>query len=485
MTPQQLKNSILQRAIEGRLVPQKAEEGTAKELLQKIQAEKAQLIAEKKIKKTKALPPISDEEIPFDIPDSWEWVRLSDVIDVRDGTHDTPKYQKSGIPLITSKNISNGKLDFENTKLIAQSDADKINERSKVEKNDILFAMIGSIGNPVLVDTDREFCIKNIALFKNYPNKAVYMEYVYYLMSHLQCMLKNNASGAVQSFVSLKVFRCLPIPLPPLAEQHRIVAKIEELLPFIDKYDKAYNKLTEFNARFPEDMKKSILQYAIEGKLVEQRKEEGTADALLQQIQAEKKRLIEEKKIKKTKHLPSITEDEIPFDIPDSWKWIRLGEICTYDQTKEKISKENILPDMWSLDMEDIEKGTGRIINIEKAGNRKIAGDKVVFHKGDILYSKLRPYLQKILIAPADGICTSELVPFYCYGDVNSHYITWLLRSEYVNQIANAESYGVKMPRVNKETMINILVPLPPLAEQHRIVAKIEELLPLCEQLIK
>lgn len=467
MTPQQLKNSILQRAIEGRLVPQKAEEGTAKELLQKIQAEKAQLIAEKKIKKTKALPPIRDEEIPFDIPDSWEWVRLGNICDVCTGRLDANAQNPKGRYAFFTCGVEV----FKTIEYAFDCDA-------------ILLGGNNASGDYKM----HRYCGKFNAYQRVYvisgPPKDT-LDFMYSVITYWLPFLKYNSQGTTTRFIKLGQVRQMLIPIPPFAEQKRIVAKIEEILPLIDKYDKAHTKLTEFNARFPEDMKKSILQYAIEGKLVEQRKEEGTADALLQQIQAEKKRLIEEKKIKKTKPLPPITDDEIPFDIPDSWKWIRLGEICTYDQTKEKISKENILSDMWSLDMEDIEKGTGRIINIEKAGNRKIAGDKVVFHKGDILYSKLRPYLQKILIAPADGICTSELVPFHCYGDVNSYYITWLLRSAYVNQIANAESYGVKMPRVNKETMINILVPLPPLAEQHRIVAKIEELLPLCEQLIK
>lgn len=164
--PDAMKKSLLQYAIEGKLVPQRKEEGTAKDLLAKIRAEKARLIKEKKIKKSKPLPEITDDEKPFDIPDSWEWVRLDEVIDVRDGTHDTPPYYPTGIPLITSKNLSNGKLEFTNVKYISKQDADNINKRSRVDIGDILFAMIGSIGNPVIVNDNREFCIKNIALFK-------------------------------------------------------------------------------------------------------------------------------------------------------------------------------------------------------------------------------------------------------------------------------------------------------------------------------
>ena len=228
----------------------------------------------------------------------------------------------------------------------------------------------------------------------------------------------------------------------------------------------------------PQELKNSILQQAIQGKLVEQRPEEGTAEELFQQIQQEKQRLIAEGKIKKEKTLPEITEDEKPFEIPESWKWVRLGEIGTYIQQKEKISAEDITDDLWSLDLEDIEKETGRILNICRACERKISGDKIIFHKGQVLYSKLRPYLKKILVAPESGICSSEIVPFDLYGNIDAQYVVYCLKSPYVDFVVNSVTYGVKMPRVGTETMTELLIPLPPLVEQKRIVAKIEELLP-------
>lgn len=231
-----------------------------------------------------------------------------------------------------------------------------------------------------------------------------------------------------------------------------------------------------------QDLKNSILQLAVSGKLVEQRAKEGTARELLEQIKLEKDQLIKDKKIKKSKNLPEITKDEIPFEIPENWEWVRLGDISTYAQTKKKISPSEIKGDMWSLDLEDIEKDTGVILIKVCASERKISGDKVVFDKGNILYSKLRPYLLKILIAPDDGICTPELVPFDTFGKIFNEYVMWVLKAPHVNFAVNAVSYGVKMPRVGTETMVNLLIPLPPLAEQHRIVAKIEEILPYIEQ---
>lgn len=232
----------------------------------------------------------------------------------------------------------------------------------------------------------------------------------------------------------------------------------------------------------PQELKNSILQLAIQGRLVEQRPEEGTAQELYQQIQAEKQRLIKEGKVKKEKPLPEITEDEKPFEIPESWMWVRFGAVSTYNQRKEKISANDIVEDMWSLDLEDIEKESGNIINICKASERKISGDKVQFHKGQILYSKLRPYLKKILVAPNNGICSSEMVPFNLYGDIDAQYVVYFLKSPSVDFIINSVTYGVKMPRVGTDTMIELLFPLPPLAEQKRIVTKIEELLPLVDR---
>ena len=232
----------------------------------------------------------------------------------------------------------------------------------------------------------------------------------------------------------------------------------------------------------PQELKNSLLQLAIQGKLVEQRPEEGTGEELYRQIQAEKQKLIREGKIKKEKPLPEIAEDEVPFDIPESWKWVRLGDCSSYAQAKIKIPPLSITSDMWSLDLEDIEKETGRIHTFCKAAERKISGDRVCFAKGQILYSKLRPYLKKILVAPDAGICTPELVPFSAYGGIRPDYIANALRAPHVDFVINSVTYGVKMPRVGTETMVNLLIPLPPLAEQKRIVAKIEELLPLIDR---
>ena len=174
-------------------------------------------------------------------------------------------------------------------------------------------------------------------------------------------------------------------------------------------------------------------------------------------------------------------DEEVPFEIPKGWEWCRLGEISTYAQTKRKINASNADTQLWGLDLEDIEKG-GRLLNIKTVGERKAIGDKTVFNRGDILYSKLRPYLLKILIAPEGGICTPEIIPFTCYGNICKDYIVSFLKSPYVDDYINSATFGVKMPRVSTETMTSLLVPLPPLSEQFRIDTKAKELMPYIDE---
>ena len=245
-----------------------------------------------------------------------------------------------------------------------------------------------------------------------------------------------------------------------------------------------------------QQLKNSILQMAVQGKLVPQDPNDEPASVLLERIRAEKEQLIKEGKIKKEKN-PSVIfrgadnlpyekvgknepiciADEVPFDIPESWEWVRLGTISTYAETKKKINAQDADPNLWGLDLEDIEKG-GQLISQKTVGERKAVGDKTIFKCGDILYSKLRPYLLKILVAPNNGICTPEIVPFNLYGKVNAYYIVEFLKSPYVDQVINSVTYGVKMPRVGTETMTSLLVPLPPISEQARIITKLRCVLP-------
>ena len=281
--------------------------------------------------------------------------------------------------------------------------------------------------------------------------------------------------------------RQMLVPLPPLAEQKRIVAKIEELLPYIDRYEQAWSKLEQFNSRFPEDMKKSLLQYAIQGKLVEQRPEDGTAEELFAQIQEEKQRLIAEKKIKKEKPLPEITEDEKPFDIPDTWKWVRVQKITCLNP-KNNLSDELEVSFIPMALVDDGYRNT-HSFEIKKWGDIKKRFTH--FADGDIGIAKITPCFQnrKSVIfrnlKNGHGAGTTELSIVRAINNLLSkEYMLWFFKSAYFIENGMKSFTGTAgQQRIHKDYLANCLFPLPPLAEQKRIVEKLEQLLPLCERL--
>ena len=248
-----------------------------------------------------------------------------------------------------------------------------------------------------------------------------------------------------------------------------------------------------------QQLKNSILQMAVQGKLVPQDPNDEPASVLLERIRKEKEQLIKDGKIKKNKkesyifrgadnlHYEQVgkdvhcIEDELPFEIPDTWQWVKLGYISTYEQTKEKIKANLAEPNLWELNLEDIEKG-GRILQKKTVQQCNSKGDKTIFKKGDILYSKLRPYLLKILIADEAGICTSEIVPFHTYNEICSYYVVTVLKSPFIDNYINSVTYGVKMPRAGTDTMVNLFIPLPPVKEQNRIIECIRSLEPLIQK---
>ncbi len=236
----ELRKAILQLGVMGKLVSQDPNDQPASDLLKEIEAEKRRLVKEGKIKPQKALPEIKSEDVPYALPKGWEWSRLQNVLDVRDGTHDSPRdaIGKNTYPLITSKNFINGKIDFSDARRISAEDHMEIVKRSRVDKLDILFSMIGgNIGNQVIVEDETEFSIKNVALFKYYSHQLTFPFFIKRLMEYLADGLQKKAAGGAQPFVSLGFLRSIVIALPPLAEQHRIVTKIDKLMALCDQLE--------------------------------------------------------------------------------------------------------------------------------------------------------------------------------------------------------------------------------------------------------
>lgn len=330
MTPQELKNSILQLAIQGKLVKQRPEDGTAEELYRQIQEEKKRLIKEGKIKKEKPLPEITEDEKPFEIPRSWMWIRLRDIVYNHGQIIPSETFSYIDIGSINNKTQT-----LNTNENILGPDKAPSRARKVVAQGDILYSTVRPyLHNMCIVNQDFSYMpiastgFAVLCCCETLSNHYLF----YYLMSpsfdNYANASENSKGVAYPAINDDRLYRSV-IPLPPLAEQKRIVAKIEELLPYIDSYEQAWNRLEEFNKRFPIDMQKSLLQWAIQGKLVEQRPEEGTAEELYRQIQEEKRRLVKGGKIKKEKPLPEIAEDEVPFEIPESWKWVYVGSVCT------------------------------------------------------------------------------------------------------------------------------------------------------------
>ena len=482
MTPEQLKASILQLAIQGKLVEQRPEEGTGEELYRQIQAEKQRLIKEGKIKKEKALPEISEDEFPFEIPESWKWVRLSTIGITQTGNTPSkshPEYIGIDIPFITPGDILNGQICYNNQALSLLGK----NVARVCDEDSIMQVCIGgSIGKVAITDRKVAFNQQiNVVspLFCLSKYLFAVMQSVYFTTS-----MKERAGGTATPIINRGLWDSLCIPLPPLAEQKRIVAKIEELLPLIDRYAVAYEKLEQFNAKFPEDMKESVLQYAIQGKLVEQRPEEGTGKELYRQIQTEKQRLIKKGKIKKEKPLPKITEDELPFDIPESWKWCRLSDVIdvrdgTHDSPKyvpvgiPLVTSKNLVNGV-------IDYGNVKYITQEDADKINV---RSMVDDDDILFAMIGSIGNPVLVKKDREFCIKNMALFkrFANTDISMRYVYWFLF--YAQYKLKKEASGGVQSFISLSRFREYLIPLPPVAEQNRIVAKLEEILPLCERL--
>ena len=488
MTPQELKSSILQLAIQGKLVEQRPEEGTGEELYRQIQAEKKRLIQEGKIKKEKPLPEIAEDEVPFEIPESWKWVRVAQVVTLNPKNDLDDHLDTAFIPMPC---VSDG---FRNSHTF------EVKKWGEIKKGFTHFAD-GDIGVAKITP-----CFQNrkSVVFQGLPNgygagttelsivrvinTTILREYLLWFFKSEYFIVngvKSFTGTAGQQRIHKDYLATCLFPLPPLAEQKRIVAQIEELLPYLDRYEKAWNRLEEFNRRFPADMQKSILQMAIQGKLVEQRPEEGTGEELYRQIQAEKQALIKAGRIKKEKPLPEIAEDEVPFEIPEGWCWVRWGDLSQSIQ--------------YGYNAPAQENGRIKMVRISDIQNGKVLWDTVPYCEisedeiptyllgiNDILFARTggtvgKSYLVKEV--PEDAIYAGYLIRTRYSALLCPEYLKYFMESQlYWEQLRNG-TIATAQPNCNGKTLSRMILPLPPIAEQKRIVARLEEILPLCERL--
>ena len=496
MTPQELKNSILQLAIQGRLVSQRAEEGTAEELYNQIQAEKQKLIKAGKIKKEKPLPEITDDEKPFEIPESWKWVRLGEIALVLGGKR-IPAGRKltsenTGHIYIRVSDMKDDSVSVDNLMYVPKDIYPSIS-RYIIRKEDIYITVAGTIGRVGRIPKELDganltenadrivFSIINQDWFINCLKSNV-----------IQSQITDVTTKVGQPKLAIKRIQELLLPIPPLDEQKRIVDKIEELLPYVERYEKAYNELQQLNKRFPGDLQKSVLQLAIQGRLVPQRAEEGTAEELYNKIQAEKQKLIKADKIKKEKPLPAITDNEKPFEIPDSWKWVRLGDLGFYKKGPfgSALTKSMFVPkgndaikvyEQKNAIKKDVKLGEYYIkreyFEEKMKGFELFAGDIIVSCAGTI---------GETYVIPDNferGIINQALMKIKLFEPTYVSY--FLMYFDFIlKKNAKMNSKGSAIKNIPPfEILKKYLVPLSPLAEQKRIVAKLEEILPLCDKL--
>ncbi|MCY6395977.1 restriction endonuclease subunit S [Actinobacillus pleuropneumoniae] len=492
MKAQQLKNAILQLAIQGKLVPQDPSDEPASVLLDKIKQEKDRLIAEGKIKKSKKsadnLPSVSQQDFPFEIPKSWVWVRLDFLGEIIGGgtpkTNEDDNWNKGSIPWITPADMKyiSGKYISKGNRNITENGLRSSSTRL-LSKNSIVYSSRAPIGYIAITET--ELCtnqgFKSIDLY----NKEI-VDYLYYSLIYFTPEIQSRASGTTFKEISGTAFENTIIPLPPLNEQKRIVVKIEELLPYIEQYAEKEEKLTALHQQFPEQLKKSILQAAIQGKLTKQAPNDEPALVLIERIKAEKLRLIAEKKLKKPKVVSEIVlrdnlpyeiingeerciADEVPFEIPENWCWVRLGNLV------ELISGQDLAPEQYSKESIGIPYITGasNISNEKLEINRYTNQATKIAKKGDLLITCKGTIGEMIFLDLEKAHIARQIMAIRNHFFVNKYYIFFYLQS-YINTLKNAAKSMI--PGISRNDLLDILFPLPPFNEQKRIVEKIEKL---------
>ena len=519
MTAQQLKNSILQMAVQGKLVPQDPNDEPASVLLERIRAEKEKLIKEKKIKKEKnpsvifrgadntPYEKIGDEvrsltdEVPFDIPDSWEWVRLGNIGDWGAGatpsrTH--PEYYGGNIPWLKTGDLTDSYIDA-----IPETITELALEKTSVRLNpagSVLIAMygatIGKLGILSIAATTNQACCACFPL-GGLDNKYLF----YFLMAQKPLFIKQGEGGAQPNISKEKIVSTL-MPVPPLEEQRRIVVMLGRIFPIIDAYSKCKTELDLYNTTFPERLKKSILQEAVKGKLVPQDPSDEPAEALLERIRAEKQRLIKEGKIKKDKHESVIfrrdnshyekldgvercIDDELPFEIPESWAWVRWGSIAESIQ--------------YGYNAPAKQEGRIRMVRISDIHENTVAWSSVPFcdiddsdiptyllQANDILFARTGGTVGKSFLVsevPCESIYAGYLIRTRYSSLLCPQYLKYFMESPLYWQQLKSGTTATAQPNCNGQTLAKMLLPLPPANEQLRIVDNLARTFTIIEKM--
>jgi len=516
MDTKALRQKILDLAIRGKLVPQDPNDEPASVLLERIRAEKKQMVKDGKLKAkdikndtiifkgednlhyekfADGTVKCIEDEIPFEVPEGWEWDRLGNCCTKEIKRGKSPKYANSGNILVFAQKC-NTKYDGINVDLALFLDESTIkkypNDEYMQDKDTVINSTgtgtLGRVGIYRQSDNKRKLPIvpdSHVTVIRTY--NEVNSLYAYYFLKAHQGELEKKGEGSTnQKELKPLTLKQLFIPIPPLIEQQKLVDKISEMFGFISSLETDKTSLQDLLKH----AKSKILDLAIRGKLVPQDPSDEPASVLLERIRAEKEELIKQGKIKQDKKesfifrgddnsyyrqigdlVESISDWELD-DLPDNWALCCLGELCDYGNCNN-VEADSIAGDAWILDLEDIEKDTGKVVRKIRKNERDFTSTKHSFYEGQVLYSKLRPYLNKVIIADEDGFCTSEILPLEFANVVLPQYALYYLMSPTFLRYANQCSYGVKMPRLGTADGRKAIFPLPPIEEQHRIANSI------------
>ena len=424
------------------------------------------------------------------MPEGWAWCKLNDIYNFIDYRGATPTKITNGIPLVTAKNVKSGYIDYTIDDYISEEEFKERQQRGISKKGDILFTTEAPLGNAALADMEKFSAGQRLITFQQYGSKNELINYVmlmFILSNFFQQQLYVNKTGSTVAGIKAAILKTLWIPVPPYNEQLRISNTLKSAINLIDSISK--NK--EILSTSISNTKSKILDLAIRGKIVPQDPNDEPTSVLLERIRAEKEELIKQGKIKRDKKESVIfkgddnsyylrtggveesLEDWRFDDLPETWKICCLWELCDYGDCIN-VNTEDIAEDAWILDLEDIEKDTGTVLKKVTKAQRNSVSTKHKFHSGQVLYSKLRPYLNKVVLSDADGYCTSEILPLEFKNCVLPEYARYYLMSGTFIAYANHCSYGVKMPRLGTTDGKKAIFSLPPLSEQKRIVETID-----------
>ena len=496
MIAETLKKSILQAAIQGKLTEQLPEDGDARDLVKEIKKEKERLVKEGKIKKEKPLPEIKEEEIPFDIPENWVWVRLGEI--TYDRGQKTPDHQFTYIDI---SSIDNKKYRIDKLDNVLEPNQAPSRARKIVQRGDVIYASVRPyLHNISIIDRDivPEPIVSTgffvVCTPKEILNKYLFFCFLTPMFDEYACS-NENSKGVAYPAINDGKFKKAYMPIPPLTEQDRIIKKVDKLFAEIDELKENEVKLEELQKVFPKKMKDSILQHAIQGKLTEQLPEDGDARDLLEEINREKARLIREGKIKKEKSLPGITDEEKPFDIPENWIWVRLSDIsepCRYPfadgpfGSNLKTEHYTEQPEVRIIQLSNIgEKGwKDRNTKYTTFDHLETIGRSEV-QPGDIVIAKMMPAGRAIEVPNFDSryVLSSDAMKYVPNRKIDKSYILYVMNSDVFRNQISAEVHGITRIRTSLGKVKRYMLPLPPLVEQKRIVEKLNRLLPLCDSL--